>query len=108
MTDPFFQLVWRPWNILLVFCVWGGMKVMIQMFPKWFAEKTVGHWLLPVLPIWICMFFSTTVPGPWMPEGVPLAQKAMLGFGLGLLAGNFKHVANRLGLDGLLEKKNDV
>jgi hypothetical protein len=91
MTDPFFQLVWRPWNILLVFCVWGGMKVMIQMFPKWFAEKTVGHWLLPVLPIWICMFFST-----------------MLGFGLGLLAGNFKHVANRLGLDGLLEKKNDV
>lgn len=107
MEDAFLKLVLGPWNVVLIVATWGAIHAMKQTAPEFFqADKSWGHRFLPLYPIWICMFFSTTVPGPWMPADTPFAQRLVLGVVLGTMAANFEAVARRLGLSDLLAKKD--
>lgn len=106
MEDAFFKLVLGPWNAVLVVATWGGLHALKQVWPEFFTtEKSWGHRFLPLYPVWVCTFFATSIPGPWVPQGTPWAQRLVLGIVLGTLAANFEPVAKRLGLSTLLSKK---
>lgn len=107
MDDAFFRLVLGPWNAVLVVATWGAIHAAKQVWPEFLtAEKSMGHRFLPLYPIWICCFFATTVPGPWVPASTPWAQRLLLGIVLGTFAANFEPVAKRLGLSALLARKD--
>jgi hypothetical protein len=98
-NDGFFQLVLSPWNLCLMAAVWAGMQTVRKNTPgAWWADGTLGHWLLPWMPMPICVFFAMAVPGPWMPAGTVWGQKLVLGVILGWGSANFAPISKRLGL----------
>jgi hypothetical protein len=92
------KLLLSEWNLLLMGAVWILMALAERVAPAAFEKGKWVNRLEPVFPVVICCICAMFIPGPWMPEGINMAQKAVLGVVLGAGSYNATGMAKRFGL----------
>lgn len=97
-----FAAMITPWAWLLIALVWVGLHTVQERFSEFFAKPKLGWRLLPFIPSCVCAA-CCFVPGPWIPESSTAAIRVLFGAMLGVIAYNFGGIANRLGLNKLLD-----
>lgn len=100
-ADHLLDIITTGWVPLFIFLVWYGLNMVQERFSETFEKPKMGWRLLPFIPLIVCVPCSF-VPGPWIPPETTIIEKLILGCFMGIAAYNFGGIANRLGIDKLL------
>lgn len=98
METDITKLLLSEWNAFLMAAVWIISALAERAFPHHFEKGKWGNRLEPVFPVLACTACAVFVPGPWIPAGLSVAQRLVLGVVLGAGAYNFAGLAKRVGL----------